>query len=217
MFTLYKYILLHLRSSRDCGSSCRSRLWYFLSPVDGTSVREAHCAQACTAVRRTEAPCAQASTAVRFSARSALRAGYWPTCLTDGHMVVNDHTRSAEKWKCVWYFLRPIDGSSSAAARLFTDWRAHLPITTTLIGRCARERCVLLQSPSMVSCRRHYPSDNANGTSTLLNIYTSDRQYNYNIHCYSFIRESTHIIAHTNRVYVDSHSLTRVNAQLVFK
>ena len=21
---------------------------------------------------------------------------YWPTCLTDGHMVVNDHTRSAE-------------------------------------------------------------------------------------------------------------------------
>ena len=27
------------------------------------------------------------------------------------------------------------------------------------------------------------------------------------IHCYSFIRESTHIIAHTNMVYVDSHSL----------
>ena len=26
--------------------------------------------------------------------------------------------------------------------------------TTTLIGRCARERSVLLQSPSMVSCRR---------------------------------------------------------------
>ena len=65
--------------------SCRSRLWYFLSPLDGASVREAHCAQASTAVRRTEAPCAQASTAVRFSARSALRAGYWPTCLTDGH------------------------------------------------------------------------------------------------------------------------------------
>ena len=53
--------------------------------------------QASTALRRTEAPCAQASTAVRFSARSALRAGYWPTCLTDGHMVVNDHTRSAKK------------------------------------------------------------------------------------------------------------------------
>ena len=64
-------------------------------------MREANCAQACTAVRRTEAPCAQASIAVRFSARSALRAGYWPTCLTDGHMVVNDHTRSAENWKCV--------------------------------------------------------------------------------------------------------------------
>ena len=106
------------------GPSCRSRLWYFLSPLDGVSVREVHCAQASTAVRRTEAPCAQASTAVRrteapcaqastavrrteapcaqastavrFSARSALRAGYWPTCLTDGHMVVNDHTRSAE-------------------------------------------------------------------------------------------------------------------------
>ena len=33
--------------------------------------------------------------------KSALRAGYWPTCLTEGHMVVNDHTRSAENWKCV--------------------------------------------------------------------------------------------------------------------
>ena len=32
--------------------------------------------------------------------------GYWPTCLTEGHMVVNDHTRSAENWKCVWYLLR---------------------------------------------------------------------------------------------------------------
>ena len=50
----------------------RSRLWYILSPFDGASVREAHCA-----VRRTEAPCAQASTAAGFSARSALRAGYW--------------------------------------------------------------------------------------------------------------------------------------------
>ena len=38
--------------------------------------------------------------------KSALRAGYWPTCLTEGHMVVNDHTRSAENWKCVWYLLR---------------------------------------------------------------------------------------------------------------
>ena len=43
----------------------RSRLWYFLSPLDGASVREAHCAQASSAVRRTEAPCAQASTALR--------------------------------------------------------------------------------------------------------------------------------------------------------
>ena len=94
-------LLLHLRSphvtvGRAVVPSCRSRLWYFLSPLDGASVREAHCAHAITAVRRTEAPCAQAITAVRFSARSALRAGYWPTCLTDGHMVVNDHTRSAE-------------------------------------------------------------------------------------------------------------------------
>ena len=115
-------LLLNVRSPRDCGS-CRSRLWYFLSPLDGASVREAHCAQASTAVRRTEAPCAQASTAVRFSARSALRAGYWPTCLTDGHMVVNDHTRSAENWKCVWYFLRPIDGSSACAKRRYTPIR----------------------------------------------------------------------------------------------
>ena len=50
---------------------------FALSPLDGASVREAHCEQASTAVRRTEAPCAQASTAVRFSARSALRAGYY--------------------------------------------------------------------------------------------------------------------------------------------
>ena len=109
-----------------------------------------------SAVRRTEAPCAQASTAVRFSARSALRAGYWPTCLTDGHMVVNDHTRSAENWKCVWYFLRPID-SSSACTQCVHEVPLHaysVDGTTTLIGRCARERSVLLQSPSMVSCRR---------------------------------------------------------------
>ena len=73
---------------------------FALSPLDGASVREAHCEQASTAVRfahceqastavrfahceqtstavrRTEAPCAQASTAVRLGARSALRAGY---------------------------------------------------------------------------------------------------------------------------------------------
>ena len=39
----------------------RSRLWYFLSPLDGASVREAHCEQASTAVR--EAHCAQATVA----------------------------------------------------------------------------------------------------------------------------------------------------------
>ncbi len=61
---MHVYLLLNLRSPRDCGS-CRPRLWYFLSPLDGTSVHEAHCVQASTAVRRTEAPCAQASTAVR--------------------------------------------------------------------------------------------------------------------------------------------------------
>ena len=60
--TLQWHLLLNLRSPRHCGS-CRSRLWYFLSPLDCASVREAHCAQA--------------STAVFFSARSALRAGYW--------------------------------------------------------------------------------------------------------------------------------------------
>ena len=82
------YLLLNLRNPRDYVGPpfVRSRLWYFLSPLDGASVREAHCEQASTAVReceqastvvrRTEAPCAQASTAVRFSARSALRAGY---------------------------------------------------------------------------------------------------------------------------------------------
>ena len=39
----------------------RSRLWYFLSPLDGASVREAHCEQASTAVR--EAHCEQATVA----------------------------------------------------------------------------------------------------------------------------------------------------------
>ena len=34
--------------------------------------------------------------------------------------MVNDHTRSAENWKCVWYFLRPIDGSSACAKRCYT-------------------------------------------------------------------------------------------------
>ncbi len=42
-------------------SFVRSRLWYFLSPVDGASVREAHCEQASTAVR--EAHCAPATVA----------------------------------------------------------------------------------------------------------------------------------------------------------
>ena len=61
------YLLLNLRSPRDYVGRVfvRSRLWYFLSRLDGASVREAHCEQASTAVRRTEAPCAQASTAVR--------------------------------------------------------------------------------------------------------------------------------------------------------
>ena len=44
-------------------SSVRSHLWYFLSPLDGASVRKAHCEQASTAVRLTEAPCAQATVA----------------------------------------------------------------------------------------------------------------------------------------------------------
>ena len=38
--------------------------------------------------------------------------------------MVNDHTRSAENWKCVWYFLHPIDGSSACAKRRsFTVFR----------------------------------------------------------------------------------------------
>ena len=36
------------------------------------------------------------------------------------YMVVNDHTRSAENLKFVWYFLRPIDGSSVCAKRRYT-------------------------------------------------------------------------------------------------
>ena len=47
----------------------RSRLWYFLSPLDGASVREAHCEQASTAVRRTEAPCALQCAALKRHAR----------------------------------------------------------------------------------------------------------------------------------------------------
>ena len=34
--------------------------------------------------------------------------------------MVNNHTRSAENWKCVWYFLRPIDDSSACAKRRYT-------------------------------------------------------------------------------------------------
>ena len=59
---LYMHLLLNLRSPRDyVGSSVRSRLWYFLGPLDGASVREAHCEQASTAER--EAQCAQATVA----------------------------------------------------------------------------------------------------------------------------------------------------------
>ena len=56
-------LLLNLRSPRDCGSSCRRAV-----RACGTSLvrwMALQCAQASTAVRRTEAPCAQASTAVR--------------------------------------------------------------------------------------------------------------------------------------------------------
>ena len=91
-----------------------------LSPLDGASVREAHCEQASTAVR--EAHCAQATVA-RLLTFESLK---WPTCLTDGHMLVNDHTRSAENWKCVWYFLRPIDGSSACAKCRYTPIKAKL-------------------------------------------------------------------------------------------
>ena len=64
-------LLLNLRSPRDYVGPpfIRSRLWYFLSPLDGASVREAHCEQASTAVRSTvcasvhEAHCAQATVA----------------------------------------------------------------------------------------------------------------------------------------------------------
>ena len=72
------YLLINLRSPRDYVGPPFVRS-FALSPLDGASVREAHCEQASTAVRRTEAPCAQASTAVRFSARSALRTGYCST------------------------------------------------------------------------------------------------------------------------------------------
>ena len=55
---LIDHLLLNLRSPSDyVGSSVppflrsfvRSRLWYFLSPLDGASVREAHCTQATVA------------------------------------------------------------------------------------------------------------------------------------------------------------------------
>ena len=100
----------------------------------------------------------------------------------------------------------------SVATCLFTDWCASANHHNTDWQMRARAKRAPSESfNGKLSTKGyftfHYPSDNANGTSTLLNIYTSDRQYNYNIHRYSFIRESTHIIAHTNRVYVDSHSL----------
>ena len=52
VITFSHNLLLNLRSSRDyvgppfVRSSVR---WYFLSPLDGASVREAHCAQATVA------------------------------------------------------------------------------------------------------------------------------------------------------------------------
>ena len=66
------HLLLNLRSPRDCGS-CRLHLWYFLSPLDGASVREAHCAQASTAVRRTEAPSLVRWMALQCAKRTAHR------------------------------------------------------------------------------------------------------------------------------------------------
>ena len=73
------HLLIHLRSPRDYVGPPFFRSFvrsFALSPLDGASMREAHCEQASTAVRRTEAPCAQASTAVRFSERKALCPGY---------------------------------------------------------------------------------------------------------------------------------------------
>ena len=60
----FNHLLINLRSPRDYVGLPFFRS-FALIPLDGTSVREAHCEQASTAVHRTEAPCAQASTAVR--------------------------------------------------------------------------------------------------------------------------------------------------------
>ena len=47
------YLLLNLRLCGFVRPSVRSRLWYFLSPLDGASVRELHCQQAASFFRGT--------------------------------------------------------------------------------------------------------------------------------------------------------------------
>ena len=149
----------------------------------------------------TEAPCAQASTAVR----SALRAGYWPTCLTDGHMVVNDHTRSAENWKCVWYFLRPIDGSRACAKRRYTpiNVAASQCFEWTEWGAC-RADCGVYYCCFQCCSFTLFRMDRVGACRADCRVYYCCFQ------CSSFAvlrMDRVYNIIYIYRVYVDSHSL----------
>ena len=95
----------------------------------------------------------QASTAVRFSARSGLHAGYWPTCLIDGHNYGGQRSHSIG-WKLEVCVVLPSCDRWQQCVREAPLHAYSVDGTTPLIGRCARERSVLLQSSSMVSCRR---------------------------------------------------------------
>ena len=107
------YPLLNLRSPRACGTSLVR--WMALQCAKRTARR---LALQCAALKR-------------HARRLALRAGYWPTCLTDGHMVVNDHTRSAENWKCV---VLPSSDRWQQCVREAPLHAYSVDGTTTLIG-----------------------------------------------------------------------------------
>ena len=51
------------------------------------------------------------------------------------------HPLDGEVLACVWYFLRPIDGSSAPATSLFGRRPHSVDCTTTLNDRCACDAC----------------------------------------------------------------------------
>ena len=76
-----------------------SRLWNFLSPLDGASVREAHCEQASTAVRKASRLALQCAALKRHARRLSLQCASVREVHCAQATVVRLLTFESLKWK----------------------------------------------------------------------------------------------------------------------